>query len=87
MNTQNKLVFKYVLPSGTVVGYHANATCGIGSRAEAAVFSGPLSAEEHAALIRENFKIKWRYSSDEFRKDPIWQGASFCEIKIVAEAA
>ena len=79
-----QFILKYVLPSGTVVGYHLDTNCHLGTKEEAKVYSHG-DPQRQIGIVRKNFKWVWKNSKPNYRTQSAWEGASFDEIQIVAE--
>ncbi len=79
-----RFILKYVLPDNTVVGYHLDSSCHMGSREGAKVYEhgDPQSQIE---IVRKNFKWVWDNSEPQYRSQSVWKGASFEQIQIIAE--
>jgi len=80
-------VLKYVLPNGNVAGYHLDMFCNIGRKDQAKVISHPDTPKAMIPIVSENFAHAWEIvGGREYRDHPRWEGTSFKDIRIVAEA-
>ena len=83
MSSNQAFVLKYVLPSGTIVGYHLDTSCHMGRKKLAKVYRG--NPEEQIRTVQKSFNWVWKNSEEPYRTQPAWEGAKLEDIKIVAE--
>lgn len=89
--TNKPFILKYLLPDGTLAGYHADSCCTVTTKKRSAkVYNSrprrrSCNINKQIAIVRENFNYVWK-TVKEYRSYPIWQGTkSSKKIEIEAE--